>query len=527
MLQMEKDDSETVAGKSVVRHAPAILALLLASVVFYTAFQNARNVLWWDETEYALLAKNVVDKGRYSYWDDFYFFWYNGDSSFRAPLLPALIATSYLLFGQSELSMRLVVPFLSALGVLATFLVARKLFGDLAGVISASLLSFTTLYWFYAGRVLTETPLVFFSAMMFYAFYGVFEEKKWHWLPLLAAFTALGFLMKYTILAIAPPLAFILLLYYRKPVLEALGSQSGRKSLACNAAIAIALAVLLAAPMLWFSTRTMGGPLKTMEVYLASAVGSEPLLYYFTILSHIFSNIFVVLLVIAGTIYAFYASEKRGVQLAVLFLSILAVMSIVIEHKEDRYAMLIYPFAFALAGLVASKALVAVAKIRSASESSIFKIGFALVFVVPALYYGTVGNVSNAKALLEPKLDSYLEVARAGNFIMQNSAPGTRVISDSFYQTGYYSDRPVDLLPSTSKEFAELLQKSNAQFIEFSFYQHGGMQLAEASRALSQNLTPPDTPGAYVLSNPETFQLVDVEKFPDGNSSTFVFKRVA
>ncbi|MFQ5406135.1 MAG: ArnT family glycosyltransferase [Candidatus Micrarchaeia archaeon] len=510
--------------KGFAHYAPLAFVLLLSVFVFFTALSNAHNVLWWDETEYALLAKNIVEDGRYSYWDDFYYYWFEGDSSFRPPLLPALLANSYFIFGQGELSMRIVVPFLSALSVLATFIVVRRLFGSFVGAISAALLSFVSLFWFFAGRVLTETPLVFFSAMIFYVFFRIFEERKWRWLPVLAVLVAMGFLMKYTLLAILPSFAVIFLLYYRGTFLEALRSSQRNKLVLYLVAAVLTFAVFVF-PMLWFSTKTVGGPLTTMQVYLESAVpiGEEQFLFYFINASNIFSGMFVLLLIIAGMVYAFYRNDKTAVQLTVIIFTLLLMLTFVIEHREDRYALLVFPFAFGLAALVAFRGIAAVLRMRSLKDVSLFRLGFVLLLVLPALFFGTVGNFEQAQAQVDYKIDSYLGVAEAGRFIKTNSLPGARVVSDSFFQTGYYSDRPVEWLPEDQGEFVELLEKSNARFVEFSAYQHGVALLAQASDALSKNQSPPYTSGAYVLTHPAKFELV-FEHALEGHPPTYVFE---
>ncbi|MFA6048887.1 MAG: glycosyltransferase family 39 protein [Candidatus Micrarchaeia archaeon] len=512
------------AGKPLVYglSLAGLFALVLAAFTFYNAFSYSHNVLWWDEAEYALLAQNVYANGQYEYWPGFQG-WLIPSGSHRPPLLPLATAGLYELFGKSEAMLRGVVPFFSALGVLAVFLVGRRLFNEWAGAIAAALLSFSTLFWFYSSRVLTEAPLVFFSAMLFYLFYRTFEEKNWRFLPLLGVFAALGFLMKYTILAIFLPIGLFVLIYYYKGILQALRS----KDFLASAGVSVLVAVALVAPVFAFSASHAGTPLAAMQKYLEATSGSEPAHYYLTIIAHMFSNTGVVLLVILGIGLALAYGDKKGTQLSVLLILALLVLSLAISHKEDRYAMLIYPFAYGLAGFAAFKALAGVSKLKAApNESSVFAVGFALA-MVPLLYVGTIGNVGNAQMLVNAKITSYQEVATAGQYVAANTAPEDWVIADSFFMASYYSGRRSELLPATAAEFGKMLDARNPKYVWFSAFQHGYPQLQEAAQAQQGNQNAPDTPGGYVLSHQTEFALEQVFKDPQGQPMVFLFRRTA
>ncbi len=509
------------AGKHMVYglSLAGLFALVLAAFTFYNAFSYSHNVLWWDETEYALLAQNVYANGQYEYWPNFQG-WLIPSGSHRPPLLPLATAGLYELFGKSEAVLRGVVPFFSALGVLAVFLVGRRLFNEWVGAIAASLLSFSTLFWFYSARVLTEAPLVFFSAMLFYLFYRTFEEKNWRFLPLLGIFAAMGFLMKYTILAIFLPIGLFVLIYYYKEILQALRS----KEFLASAAVAVVAAVALVAPVFLFSAAHAGTPLAAMQKYLEATSGSEPAYYYLTILAQMFSNVYVVLLVFAGTALAL--GNKRGTQLSVLFLLSMLVLSLGISHKEDRYAMLIYPFAFCLAAFAAYSALEWISKVRAPSDLSIYAVAAGLAAVM-LLYFGTLGNAANAQGLINAKITSYQEVATAGQYVAANTAPDDWMVADSFFMASYYSGRKSELLPTTSAEFVKMLDERKPRYVWFSAFQHGAPQLQAAAQALQANLTAPDSPGGYVLSHQNEFALEQVFKDPQGQPMVFLFRRTA
>ena len=79
-------------------------------------------------------------------------------TAFRPPGTPMLIDAVYLVFGRDRAAVRIVFCLASALTCLAAGLLARSIFGNLAGLVAALLLALLPNHLYYAQHMLSEAP---------------------------------------------------------------------------------------------------------------------------------------------------------------------------------------------------------------------------------------------------------------------------------------------------------------------------------------------------------------------------------
>ena len=73
--------------------------------------------------------------------------------------------------------------------------------------------------------------------------------------------------------------------------------------------------------------------------------------------------------------------------------------------------------------------------------------------------------------IVKYKLDSYSQVKDSGLWIKENSNPEDIIISGSFFQHTYYSERKVIDFPSNETDFNKMINESIPRFLIISVFQ--------------------------------------------------------
>ena len=160
-----------------------VLALCFAFAMFYVNPMNIANLeVKPDSIEYAISAYNLYNSGKYRIYlnsNEFY-----PRYSFGYPLL---IITFYMLFG-AELSNSVYVSLLFSLGsVFLTYLIARKLFGWITGIVAMFLFTISPMMIEYSRLVMSEATSIFFILLITWLI--IIKNKKYLFIAgLLAGF---------------------------------------------------------------------------------------------------------------------------------------------------------------------------------------------------------------------------------------------------------------------------------------------------------------------------------------------------
>ncbi|MBI5224913.1 glycosyltransferase family 39 protein [Candidatus Micrarchaeota archaeon] len=469
----------------------------------YTTSGNA--AFWWDEAEYGILAKGVTSG----------FFSYFGAASYRPPFLPVYDSIFAALFGKFGTS--LIIPLFSFLSIASVYMIGKRMFDFKTGVIASLMLMLSTLYVFYSGRFLTEIPGIFFSAISIYFFYNAFENGRKRDFLLLAIFTACSFMVFYRFSMMMVSFGVFALLCRPRKIFENIQG------------IAIALGALLALlfPLLLYSNSYFGSPIGLFSSSY-TAQQPEPLDWFIQLSSHIFSNTNVLILLVLSILYAAIFGKRELKYLAMLNVIVFISASILLNHKEDRYLMPMFPVAFLAIGAFSSQlitnAIHAAKSFNTAGnrgEISAIKV-FAAIIAIALIYNATFANLPAAFSLYDSKKASFGDVKMAAVFLRDNSNPSDIIISDSPTAI-YHSERnsKVGFNGGNITAFLNDMSMYSPKFILLTVYESRENYINAVNNF--KNLKTAGNSVEYVLLHPEKYQLMKV--FPnDQNPNVLVFK---
>ncbi|MFA6330038.1 MAG: glycosyltransferase family 39 protein [Candidatus Micrarchaeia archaeon] len=420
---------------SYVKTGGELIAVAAAVWIFYFALvYGVQNSLWTDEGDYVLLAKSISETGQFAIQPTDPL----GILSFsqRSYALPYFTAVMSFFAGDYIYSGHLAVALLCALAVLATYLLARRLFGDLPAIAAVLLLVFSHLLWFYSSRVLTDAPQMFFAALGLYAFFRTVQEKSPNWMVVFVLAILLGGFTKYIFFSIVLGLAVGAYLY-RDAILKTMQSSPKMTGLC------VLLLVAFAAAFFSYQFAKSGSAFGLAGDYFTGAqgYGQADEFLFITQANWIFNNSLGAILVLLGVVYAFIKKDDNAAILALVFLLPLLIMTFLFSYKEDRFIIFLLPVAFVLAGRVLGDAINAVADAASGKAAIGFWTGVSGLLIL-FLLSASVGNLDQCWSLYEGKKDSYSQVQEASYFIENITKPGEWVMASGHPQVGAYSGRP-------------------------------------------------------------------------------------
>lgn len=488
---------------------PVLVACFSIATFLAALYATSGNAAyWWDEAEYGILSRSLTASG---------FFGYFGAQSFRPPFLPEYIAIGRALIGENAWTY--LIPLFSGLCVASIFIVSKRLFGILPAFLAAAFLASSSLFIFYSGRMLTEIPGLFYTILTAFFLFRCLEERegqKERDFILLGLFTLMGLLVFYRFFLVLFSLGVYAAVFRGKDLIK-------------NArGILIAAAVFLIGmiPLFAYANTYYGGPLGIfLSTYNAGeAVGTN---YFISLLPHIFSNLFVVLLIFLSIIYAFLYGKPAHRYLALVSIIMIIGASLLLSHKEDRYIMPIYASVFMLAGAFASEALMAgyrAAKgfsVGEAKESQALKIiiGAATILL---FYFATFGNFSNVASLYEQGRLGYGDVKAAALFVRDSALPGEVIMTDSvtaIFHSGMQSKGGFNAVNLTA--FLLDLERAHPAYLIITAYEsreyYGNAINNFRTLKVATNSV------EYVLLHPEKFE--PLRAFPsDSNALVLAFR---
>ncbi|HLC47956.1 MAG TPA: glycosyltransferase family 39 protein, partial [Candidatus Norongarragalinales archaeon] len=426
-------------------------------------------------------------------------FGFYGDRSYRPPLIPIYIAILRSLFGEAVWN--ILTPLFTGLSLAALFLIGRRLFDMKAGLIAAGLMAFSTLFVFYSGRLLTEIPGIFLSALSLYFMLRAFDTFSKKDLLLFSIFTVCAFLAFYRFIMVVVSIAAFVLIFRFGAVLK------NFKSVAATAAISL----LLLVPLFYYSHANFGSfyGLFTLSYFNQAP---EPLEYFLLLLPHILSNVFVIALLALALLYGFLYGNKQMKYASYLVIIIFISASVLLNHKEDRYLMPLFPILFLVIGAFSS-AMVSdgLAAIRSiSSQAQKFEADAARIAIFMAviimLYLGTLGNITGAFQLFEYKKGSFGDVKEAAMFVRDNSAPDEVFMTDSVTAMFYADRTPFGFNGGNLTFFIDSLSQRKPSYLLITAYESRDYYINALNNY--QNAAPPSNSVEYVLKHPEKFQLL-------------------
>lgn len=432
------------------------IAILVFAFILRIKYLNFQQPLWWDEAEYLSIAKH------WAYGIPFEV------SPIRPYLFPFFAAALYKVGLGAEWLFRIMELILSLCGVLLTYVIGRKLFTPMIGLIASFIMSFFYLKLFYTARILVGMPSMVLWMLTIYLFWKgyVVKTSKYHlWL--------MGFVLglNYTLRFPSSLVGFALLGY--------LLMTEGLKFLK-NKHLWIALAICVATMMPYFiyfytafdkipvlESGTYGwGKAFQFDFYLGiMPTVLQSKIPFVTQISPLFQILLLLLLfgigyMLFNLVIGFDIIRKRADLRNCFFLILWMVIPFVffslIELAEDRYLFYAYPAMFIAIAFALTKIAYWFKKYH----------GFLPYIIIGlVLFSGVVTQLKYADFLINAKSDSYIQLKQAGLWIKSNSKEGDVVISTATPQNTYYSERHTVNFPSLEEDFEALLEKEKPKYL--------------------------------------------------------------
>ncbi|MBS3089916.1 glycosyltransferase family 39 protein [Candidatus Pacearchaeota archaeon] len=430
----------------------AILLLTIAiRLYFYTTASG--QTLWWDEAEYMSTAKKWAFDVPYEL------------NPQRPPLFQFLSALAFII-GLGENFIRLAFVILpSILLVLAIYLLGKEMFNDKIGLIAAALASVSWTFLFWTARVQPDFLSMLFQVLAILFMWKYWKQPETKLIALSAFFAALGFYFKVSALLV--PMIFMIFIAITDRL-----SAFKKKDYYVFAAIFLITLV----PYFIWSEVTFDNPMGFRTGYTPDSL-QFPTGWY---------NIkFYYLLTEGVTFWAFMLGAVMALQF-LLYIDILArekkkcldpnIFSILvlvfisafyifyIKNTDDRWVFLWMPFIFLLAG----KGIMTIYSFVMRYNKAI-----ASIVVIVILAFAMYGQVSHAKQLVDIKKGTYSPVKEAGLWIKENSDENAKVLSISYTQSTYYTERNVSTYSriENTSAFERYLHENRPDYVQASIFE--------------------------------------------------------
>lgn len=439
--------------KNWIKNNWIFIGIVLSAIIiriYYFILTNGQ-VLWWDEAEYMNMAN------RFAFGSDYTF------GPVR-PILFSFITSIFFMIAYGELLPRIFMLVLSVLSVVGIYYLGKEVINKRVGLISAFLMSVFYLNLFFTYRLLVDLPsLTFFifSALFFYKYH---KTKSGKFLYLTAFLVGIGMMFKLSTAFILLPF-FVFLLVTDIKFLK-------RKE------IWISLGVFLAtiSPYIIWGYFEFGG----FVLSQASAhVAPESYFNFFSILKNyilLFPTYFSWMTLIAFSLGLLFMYKiviyfdllvkgdermRENLYLLLLLIIPLVLISILINHNENRYIITVFPAVMIIAGSFLDKVYLLIKE-----KNKIVAILSLLLLLSFAGYY----QFNSADGLIKNKINSYGDIKSAGLWMSDNLEESI-IVTRSQPQVKYYSGMNVIGIPPTEEEFEEWRQKYNPKYFMISVFE--------------------------------------------------------
>ena len=409
-----------------------VFAILIR--LYYFKITNGQ-ILWWDESVYMLISQ------RFAFGSDYIF------GPVR-PILFSFITALFLKISNTEFLPRLFMLLLSIATVPGMYLLGKELFNKKVGLVSAFLMSIFYLNLFFTYRLLVDLPSLTFFIYSAYFFFKYFKTKKNSSLYWAVVMVAIGTLFKLSTAFILPAI----LIY----VLITQGFSFIKKK---EIWISVLIFILIMTPYLIWGYLEFGGFVLTQASGHVSPgsyfEGFNSFKNYLTSFPTYFSWYllipFIFGIVMMYKVFLYFDKLvkgdndlKRDLYLLLILLIPFTLVSFLIGHNENRYIITIFPIVF----VISSSFLIT--SYNFIKKHNKF---FAILLMICLLSFTANFQINNADDLIKSKINSYNEIKEVGIWLKENTNPGEIIVTKSWPQIKYYSERGVIKLPLTKEEF--------------------------------------------------------------------------
>lgn len=375
--------------------------------------------LWPDEAYYAQVAKNLLATGKFTF-DGVH-------AAYESPFFSSAVAMSFVLFGISDFSARIVGPISGTVGVAAVYYLARRLYNERVGIFAAFFLAVLSRHWFFSRMIVPDVLLATIITLVLLFLYESFESNK------LKDFIVLGVLLVQAVL-----IKSIGLLMYPIIAVYAAYRKNFRGLL-----LVFLISFFAGTPWYLKNPETLSRIISIIKQYtnISMILTFSPPVIAKIEAFHLVFSLIPILLILP---FSFYFSKEKIKQGLILFSTILFFVFVVSIRPGNieisRYLLPILPPIAVLGAF----ALDEISKRLEKRASYIF-IGMFLALTL-------LVNLHVSASLLEINYPKYAGYKEAGDWLDQNT-PADAIIMSNARAIWYYSNRNGTYFPASEDEF--------------------------------------------------------------------------
>jgi 4-amino-4-deoxy-L-arabinose transferase-like glycosyltransferase len=439
-----------------------VLALALIIRIYFFIITKTQPV-WWDAADYLSLAK-VFGKGLRL---DYLF-------SPRRPFLLSLIWAFFFKIGLDEISLRILQVLFSMGALVGMYMVGKSMFNKKIALISSCLFA---VFWqdlFFSYRMMTEIPDLFFFLFALYFFWEGYIKKRKNMLIWFGVFLGCAVLTRAATLMMGFSFAIFIIIHDKWRFV---------KNKELWKAVLIVL-LFLSSFLFFIYVKEQSNPINrflgigerrfnsTNSMKFAGIITYSaffPQYLGWALLIPFLLGLGMLLLDLILNIDLVWKAKNEKLQtelfLFLLFLVPFFYHAYIGDHFEDRYLMLCFiPFF-----MILSDALLKVYEWIKPHGKQL-----AIGAIIAILLLGAYFQLNMANTTIINKSTSYAPVKDAGLWLKENTLPNETVMTRSYYQNFYYSERETYKISSTNETdfIKELKDKKPDYFILSVFEQY-------------------------------------------------------
>lgn len=437
----------------------AVAVVILALIIrLYFLFNTNGQTLWWDEAEYGSMAKHYLLDVPY-------------ELNPQRPFLFPFIAGILMLLSISEAMIKfLIVVIPSTLLVGSIYFLGKEMYNEKVGLIGAILATFSWTFVFWSARFQPDFLSMLFSVLSIMFMWMYWKSPSRKLIIYSGVFAALGFMFKVSGLLV--PLMFLVFMIIKDRI------EMFKKKDYYIFTLSFFLTLV---PQFIYSKFALGSLMAflTKSGYAAAVVketkpfGWYNLKFFYLLTENMYFILFIIGLIL-GLRFLLYldvlAKEKNKCFDANLF-AIVALVVVAafyifyIRGTEDRWVFLWLPFIFYFIG----NALIFVHDLIKPMQNTL-----AIIVIVGLLVFGAYGQLMHAKTVIDSRKESYAPVKAAALWLKDHSDKNDEILSISYPQTTYYSERKVTLYAeriNSEEEFDMYVRANKPRFLIVSAFE--------------------------------------------------------
>jgi len=441
------------------------LAILIFAIIIriYFFWVTKTQPVWWDEADYLSFAK-IIGKGLSI---DYVL------STTRPFFLQMLWALCFKM-GLGEISLRLTELIFSILAIWAAYLIGKTIFNKKVGLISAFLLAVFWQHLFFTYRLMTEIPSVTFFLFAVYFFWSGYVKKQDKMLIWFGVFFGLALLTRAAVLMTVLVFLIFLIIVDKHKFLK-------NKYLWFSVIIAL---LILSTFLGYIAVEKGGNPVEQFlkvgsgRFAMDKAMKFQGILVYSSFFPEYLGKVLLIPFVIGLAVLIFNlainidlvlknksSKMRKYLFIFLWFLIPFLYHAIVGDHMEPRYLLIAFPAFF----IVLSIGLLEIGKwIKQGTKSKIAVIVVILIILLFGAYY----QLDQSGKMIKQKASSYAEVKQAALWLKDNTLESETILTRSYYQNIYYSERKTyNFVSETEEDFDKEIREIKPDYFILSIFE--------------------------------------------------------